>query len=140
MNVDIEVIATRLARLAEHLSDLSALKPITLDEYQSNKILRGYVERTLQVCIQICLDVGNHLIAEFGFRHPERNRDIFIILHEEGIIPTSLLPDLIEMAGFRNIVVHDYTRVDNVIVYEILNHHLEDFSRFARAVTDYLDI
>ncbi len=44
------------------------------------------------------------------------------------------------MAGFRNIVVHDYTRVDNVIVYEILNHHLENFSRFARAVTDYLDI
>jgi uncharacterized protein YutE (UPF0331/DUF86 family) len=97
------------------------------------------VERTLQICVQICLDVGNHLIAECGFRHPEHNRDIFAVLHEEGIIPTSLLPELLKMAGFRNIIVHDYTRVDNAVVYEILQNHLGGFSRFARAVTNHLD-
>jgi uncharacterized protein YutE (UPF0331/DUF86 family) len=52
--VDTEVIETRLAMLAEHVSDLKALQPITFDEYQDNTILRGYVERTLQVSVQIC--------------------------------------------------------------------------------------
>lgn len=43
MAADIEVIETRLAMLAEHVSDLKALQEITFDEYQSNKILRGYM-------------------------------------------------------------------------------------------------
>ncbi len=126
--------------LAEHVSDLKALQKITFDEYQDNKILRGYVERTLQVCVQICLDIGGHIIAEFGFRHPRDNRDIFVVLKEEGIIPEAFLPNLLHMAGFRNIIVHDYARVDNAVVYGILKRHLDDFERFARLITDFLEL
>lgn len=125
--------------LAEHMSDLKALQKITFDEYESNKILRGYVERTLQVCVQICLDIGGHLIAELGFRHPQDNKDVFVVLQEEGIVPEAFLPNLLNMAGFRNIVVHDYARIDNAIVYGILKRHLDDFDRFARLVTNFLE-
>ena len=125
--------------LAEHVSDLKALQRVTFDEYEANKVLRGYVERTLQVCVQICLDISGHLIAEFGFRHPNDNRDTFVVLREEGIIPEEFLPNLLNMAGFRNIVVHDYARVDNAIVYGILKRRLGDFDRFARLVTDFLE-
>lgn len=47
MPIDTEVIKTRLAMLAEHLNDLSALHDVTFEEYTDNKILRGYAERTL---------------------------------------------------------------------------------------------
>jgi uncharacterized protein YutE (UPF0331/DUF86 family) len=136
--IDTEVIETRLAMLAEHVSDLKALQRVTFDEYKDNKILRGYVERTLQVCVQICLDIGSHLIAEFGFRHPQDNKDVFVVLKEEGIIPEEFLPNLLNMAGFRNIMVHDYARVDNTVVYGILKRHLDDFGRYARLVNDFL--
>lgn len=139
MAVDTEVIVTRLTMLAEHVSDLKALQKVTFDEYEGNKVLRGYVERTLQVCVQICLDISGHLIAEFGFRHPRDNRDTFVVLREESIIPEDFLPNLLNMAGFRNIVVHDYARVDNAIVYGILKRRLGDFDRFARSVTDFLE-
>jgi uncharacterized protein YutE (UPF0331/DUF86 family) len=125
--------------LAEHVSDLKALQQVTFDEYGSNKILRGYVERTLQVCVQICLDIGAHVIAEFGFRHPEDNKDIFAVLKEEDVVPAEFLPALLKMAGFRNIIVHDYARVDNAAVYGILRHHLDDFDRYARLVSDFVE-
>ena len=51
MPPDTEVIETRLAMLAEHLIDLKVLQETTFDEYQQNRILRGYVERSLQLCI-----------------------------------------------------------------------------------------
>lgn len=124
--------------LAGRVSDLKALQRITFDEYESNKILRGYVERTLQVCVQICLDIGGHLIAEFGFRHPDDNKDIFVVLKEEGIVPDGFLPNLLNMAGFRNIIVHDYARVDNAAVYGILKHRLGDLDRYARLVNDFV--
>jgi uncharacterized protein YutE (UPF0331/DUF86 family) len=129
---------TRLAMLAERVSYLKALQQITLEEYKSNKVLRGYVERTLQVCVQICLDIGAHLTAECGFRHPEDNKDIFVVLAEEGIVPQEFLPALLNMAGFRNLIVHDYARIDNVAVFGILRHHLGDFDRYARLVDDWL--
>lgn len=125
--------------LVEHLSDLSALQKTPFDEYTGNKILRGYVERTLQVCVQICLDIGYHLIAECGFRYPEDNKDVFVILTEENVIPKALLPNLLNMAGFRNIIVHDYARVANEIVYGILTHDLGDFEKFAKAIVDFLE-
>lgn len=125
--------------LAERVSDLKAVQGIALDEYESNKILRGYVERTLQVSVQICLDIGSRLIAEFGFRHPEDNRDVIVVLGEEGIVPDDFLPHLLNMAGFRNLIVHDYARVDNLAVYGILKDHLDDFDRYARLVIDWLE-
>lgn len=125
--------------LAEQLSDLSALQATPFDEYRNNKILRGYIERTLQVCVQICLDIGYHLIAELGFRHPEDNKDIFAILTEENVLPEALLPNLLNMAGFRNIIVHDYARVADDIVYGILTHNLDDFEQFARSVVIFLE-
>ncbi len=124
--------------LAEHLSDLKALQSVNFEEYVANKILRGYVERTLQVCVQICLDIGAHLIAERGSRHPEDNKDVFVVLAEEGIVSADLLPRLMQMAGFRNLIVHDYARVDNALVYGILNRRLVDLESYARAINAFL--
>lgn len=37
---------------------------------------------------------------------------------------------MVEMTGFRNIVVHEYTRIDAEVVIRILRKHLADFRRF----------
>jgi uncharacterized protein YutE (UPF0331/DUF86 family) len=92
----------------------------------------------LQIAIEDCLDIGKHIIAEEAFRVPKDNQDIFVVLYDEGIIPKRLLTRLIDMAKFRNLVVHDYVRIDNAIVYGILNRRLVDFEAYARAIQKYL--
>ena len=59
--------------LSEHVSGLRALRNTTYREYSENRILRGYVERTLQVCAQIGLDVGVLLVQ--SDRHADRDED-----------------------------------------------------------------
>jgi len=139
MVINTEVIETRLAMLSGHVNDLRAFKSTTYEQYAGNRILRGYVERTLQVCAQICLDVGGHLIAELGLRPPADSRDAFLILNEEGIISDDLLPDLTNMVGFRNLIVHDYARIDDRLVYAVLQGHVGDFGRFAASVVAFLE-
>jgi uncharacterized protein YutE (UPF0331/DUF86 family) len=138
MVINTEVIETRLAMLAGRLNDLTALRTTTWAQYAENRILRGYVERTLQVCVQICLDVAGHLVAELGLRPPADSRDVFAILNEEGIVPDDLLAELTNMVGFRNLIVHDYARIDDQLVYSIMQDHVDDFTRFAAAVTTFL--
>lgn len=85
------------------------------------------------------MDIGSHVIAEQGFREPEDNKDIFVILNEEGLVPDNFLENLINMAKFRNILVHDYMRIDPEIVYTVLKNNLGDFDRFSKLIVGWIE-
>jgi uncharacterized protein YutE (UPF0331/DUF86 family) len=133
------VIQERLKLLSEYMNDLAELQAVDLTTYVENKLVRRTVERTLHLAMEACLDIGQHLIAQEGFRMPTDNKDVFVVLSEEGVVPSSLLPNLISMAKFRNLIVHDYAQIDNHVVFSILKRRLGDFDAFARAVVHYLE-
>ena len=51
---------------------------------------------------------------------------------ESGFIPKPFSRKIAPMGGFRNILVHDYLKVDPRKVYVALQGHLADIERFAR--------
>jgi uncharacterized protein YutE (UPF0331/DUF86 family) len=107
-------------------------------EYLDNVRLRRAVERSLQVSVDTCLNVGRRIIAQERFCYLEDNADVFRVLYEDKIVSAQLLSALLEMARFRNLIVHNYARIDDARVYGILKRHLGDFDAFARAIVDYL--
>ena len=110
----------------------------SFQQYVEDIRLKKAVERSLQVAIEACLDIGRRLIALEGFRYPESNRDVFQVLGEEGVVPQELLPSLLDMARFRNLIVHDYARIDDAKVYGILKKKTGDFDKYAKAIVAYL--
>ena len=140
MDVD-DVIANRLKFLAEYLDDLQTFQKqaINFKVYLKNNLLRRAVERTLQIAVEACLDIGRRLISIEGFRYPEDNKDVFLILLEERVVSKTLFPTLLDMARFRNLMVHDYAKVDDAKVFGILKKRLSDFDRYARAVVLFFE-
>ena len=132
------VVGARLKLLAEYIGDLRELQGVNLEEYQANKLIRKAVERTLHTAIEACLDIGHHIIAQEGLRSPEDNKDVFIVLGEEEIISRELTSRLVDMARFRNLLVHEYIRLDNIVVYGILKKRLSDLDEFSRATAIHL--
>ena len=135
-----EAILERLLLLRDEVAYLKHERDAlhTFLEYQDNKRLRKAVERSLQVAVEACLDIGRRLIVLEGFRYPDNNQDVFRVL-AEGVVPADLLPTLLEMARFRNLIVHDYARIDDAKVYSILKKRLGDFGTFAEVVRAYLE-
>lgn len=127
-----------MALLNEYASDLRELQGVDFTTYAGNKLIRRAVERTLHLAVEACLDIGQHIIAQRGFRRPADNQDVFAVLAEEGILPAGLLPKLTAMARFRNLIVHDYARVDDRVVFGVLTRQLTDFDDYARAIVDFL--
>jgi uncharacterized protein YutE (UPF0331/DUF86 family) len=127
-----------LRLLNEYISDLRNLQNVEFTTYQENKLIRRSVERTLHLAIEACLDIGQRLIAREVFRTPKDNRDVFQVLHEEAIVPDELLPKLTAMAGFRNLIVHDYADIDDATVFGILKRRLVDFDAYAQSIVAYL--
>lgn len=121
-----------------YLQDLLELQPVNFSTYQDEKLIHRTVERTIHLAIEASLDIGQRLIAQAGWRTPVDNRDTFTVLHENEIVSTELLPHLMNMAGFRNIIVHDYTRIDDEIVFGVLKRHLDKFQDYAEAIIKYI--
>lgn len=136
--VNRDLVLGRVSKLDEYLKFLNEIKRYSKDEYLKNQMIYGSTERFLHLAIECLVDIANHIIADMGYRKPESNRDIFIIIFENGIINNELKEKLCDMVGFRNILVHDYIRLDREVVYDIVNNNLNDIEDFRSIVLEYI--
>jgi len=137
--VDRTLILRKISELDEYLGQLQEYRSLTAGKYLGDWKTQRIVERTLQMAIETCLDVASHLVSDRGWRTPDGYADTFRVLAENKAIGKSLLPKLERMAGFRNVVVHRYDRIDAAIVVDLLKKHLVDFVAFETAVIKVLN-
>jgi len=128
--VDRILIERILTDIRSHVQDLTDASDITLESYRTEKRTRRFVERTLHILIEACIDVAQHIITDEKLREPESYRDTFAILAENGILRPGDLESFENMASFRNLLVHYYESVDDEIVYGIFKQNLSDFDLF----------
>ena len=136
--VDTSIILRKIEKLETHLNQISHYRDLKAEEYDGDWKIQRIVERTLQIMVEICVDIASHVIADRGFRSPTTYADSFRVLNENGIIDEQLLSTMEKMAKFRNIVVHQYETIDTGIVISILKKNLVDFTRFSNAVLSLL--
>lgn len=136
--VDTLLILRKLSELENYYQQITEFKDITYDKYLADWKVQRIVERTLQIMIETCVDIAHHIISDKGLRAPETYADTFKVLCENNIINDDLFDIMSKMAKFRNIIVHQYERVDSEIVVTILKKHLNDFLNYKDAIVDYI--
>lgn len=136
--VDRDLLLRKLADLDQYLDQASEYRDITVDQYRGDWKTQRIIERTLQMTIELCVDIANHIIADRGLRVPATYSEAFDVLGEAGLLDAARRDGMIRMSKFRNVIVHDYARVDPTIVVQILREHLEDFTRFKAAALKWI--
>lgn len=136
--VDVDVVRRILSSLNESLEHFKIKKNISLKEYKNNRDIQAIVERRLETAIQECIDIGNHIVSQENLGSPSNYGEIFLILIEKGVIDDNLGENLIKMAGFRNVLIHEYKDIIIEKVYDILQNRLSDFYSFAQVILNYL--
>ena len=134
--VSIEKITQKFVQLDEFLSIIDEIKHIPIQTFLKDKIVVGSAKYYLQVSIECCLDVTNHIIASEGFRAPKDYGDSFKVIEEENIIPSDFSAKLIQMAKFRNRLVHLYSEIDDVYVYEFIKKDIKDIKQFKSIIVE----
>lgn len=137
--VDKTLIERLLADIQSNVSDLRNAKDIEWQTYQTDKRARRFVERTLHVSIEACLDIVHHVISDRKFREPTSYRDAFTVLAENDIFQADELNRFQNMASFRNLLVHYYERVDDTVVFGLFKKNLSDFDLFVERVSSFLE-
>lgn len=97
---------------------------------------RAFAQRACYVllaAIQTALDLANLAIAEKGLARPNSYREAFEILGREKLLRSRRTAALLgELAGFRNLLVHHYIRLDWVKVQRNLLRGLPALAAFRK--------
>jgi uncharacterized protein YutE (UPF0331/DUF86 family) len=131
--IDRDRILARLDQVEGYLRELGDIAPSTFEEYLDPRTRRA-CERLLQIAIEGVLDTAALLVRGLNLGLPQDEDDLLTRLTQAGVITSELEEKLRKMKGLRNILVHEYGRVDDRIVYEAIRTRLGDFDEFKRAV------
>jgi uncharacterized protein YutE (UPF0331/DUF86 family) len=138
-----EQLKEHFKRLNQYYLQLVELRKLPYEEVASNPINRAATERLLQTAIESCLNIGNRLISLLQFerpvRTPESYAEIFVIMADLKILDPEFSQRLVEMAKFRNRLVHLYWDLDAEMTYRILQKDTHDLKRFQEEVVDFLN-
>ncbi len=120
------------------LETLKTYKNYQEEEFLSNFTIQLSTERALEICINICIDIGSHILVSIGNNNSESYKDIFINLGKEQIISIPFAKKMSNMAGFRNILGHFYMEIDIRRVYQLLQTEIDDFILFKKDILKFL--
>jgi uncharacterized protein YutE (UPF0331/DUF86 family) len=133
MTVRPNIIRARLLHLASSLAHLQTLRAFaTSERLDPLRILAA--ERAMQVAIEAVFDIGHHLLAGRGRPIPATYREVIPALVADGVVAPELGSRLGGMAGFRNILVHDYADVLPDLLWSAIDDHLEDLRAVHQAL------
>lgn len=131
--VDGESQLARLERLERLIDQLERVRSGGAAAYLGDEDLRMMSERRLELAIQICIDIGAHLVSELSASPPSDYAGIFKSLAEAGHLDPELGTSLADAARQRNLLVHLYLEIDDTKVFAALEH-LDDLRAFAAVV------
>lgn len=132
-----EVIEQHIQNMEEALANLSKYKDISFEEFQKDLSLIWIVEKGLEILIQNLLDIGAHLLASEIKNDWEDYGEVILKLGNHGIVPQEFSDQIKGIAGLRNILIHEYLRIDLNKLFDYLRYRLEDFIQFIRYIREY---
>lgn len=126
----ISTLENKITSVRKYLKTLDRYKKYSEEEIINNIDLKGAVERYLYLACQATIDLAEAIISYKNFRRPSSLNESFYILQEENFINQDLAKNLVDMVGFRNVVAHDYEKINYDIVYDVLKNKLSDLEEF----------
>jgi uncharacterized protein YutE (UPF0331/DUF86 family) len=137
--IDRATICRRLHALEAYTAELEQLgATLSRAEFDSALGRQWMVEHGLQLAIECILDIGNHLVAAERLGTPQSYREVIELLGQTGILPQEFVSRVRGMPGFRNILVHDYLRVDTSVVWGMLQDGPTHFREFLRHIAAHV--
>lgn len=139
MSIAHNKIIAKLQALDEYLGYLKDLQKVNKKSFLGDYHNFGLGEHYLHLSIEALLDVAKLIIIAYNFPRPEEQRDVFRVLHNKRVMSEKLYNQLAGASGFRNVLIHEYEKIDKTRVYEYLQNNIDQFEEFKRQVLKFLN-
>jgi len=133
-----DAIIKRIDGIQGEVTELRNLAQIPLEEFQAGvgyKLAHYHLHRALEGVFHI----GTHILSRIPGAQATEYKEIARKLGEHGIVEKEFAnTKLLEMAKYRNRLVHFYAEITPQEIYDIVQKDLGDFDTFLSAVKKLL--
>jgi len=134
-----DVILNKIASIERCLQRIEEEYRGFEQKFSSNYTKQDSVILNLQRACEQTIDLANYLVRQEQLGVPQSARDSFQLLANANMLPAELAQRMQSMVGFRNIAIHAYQALDLTILVSILEHRLNDFTRFTQTMFGYME-
>jgi uncharacterized protein YutE (UPF0331/DUF86 family) len=131
-------ILAQLQALDEALTAWKRYQQIPFERLEQETDTQYMVCHAMLLSIQASVDIATGIAVKKTPRRPDTYRETFQVLGKYRIIPEDLAKEMSRLAGFRNILVHEYTAIDINRVYRVLQDDLNSMNAFRNFVKDFI--
>lgn len=100
----------------------------------TNQTKQDAIILNLQRACETAIDLAMYVVSQRKLGVPQDSRDAFTLLQTAGILSFDLATRMQRMVGFRNVAVHEYTRLNLDVVYAIITKQLDDFRAYSSTI------
>jgi uncharacterized protein YutE (UPF0331/DUF86 family) len=112
---------------------------LTLENYQSQTMLKRAVEREIQLIVECATDINNMILKKLSKGPAKDYFNSFLDLAENQVIEMEFALKIAPSTGLRNILVHEYQEIDDLIVYRSINSVLVYYLQYLDRISTYLE-
>lgn len=99
-------------------------------DFVEDHLKQDAIAINMQRACEQAIDLANHIVRIRKLGIPKDSRDSFHLLIDNQMIPESLGEHMINMIGFRNVLVHQYQQLDLGLMVDVIENHLDDLLLF----------
>jgi uncharacterized protein YutE (UPF0331/DUF86 family) len=132
--VNRDVLTAKMGFFERQMLRIREKRDVRLAEFLVDPDRQESILFNLLMAIQNCIDVAAHIVSEEGLGVAGSTNELFYFLEENGIIDPLLTEKMVRATGFRNLLVHEYIRVDLEVVYRVAREDIVDLELFMQTV------
>lgn len=138
--VDSDLILAKAGSVKSHLNRVIEKRNVDLDGFLKDIDRQESILFNIQMAVQNCIDIAAHIISEEGLGVPGSTTEMFYLLEKQGYLNQDLTGTMVKAVGFRNLIVHEYGKIELEQVYEIAKDNIIDLNKYLKAVIKKLGL
>ena len=132
--VDTDLILAKAGSVKRHLNRVFEKRKTDLRTFLKNIDIQESVLFNIQMAIQNCIDIAAHIISDEGFGVPGSTNEMFYLLEENGYLDNEITEKMVKAVGLRNLVVHEYGKIDLERIFEVTQKDIIDLNEFLKSI------
>jgi uncharacterized protein YutE (UPF0331/DUF86 family) len=137
---DSDLILARAGSVRSHLKRVFEKRNVDLDGFLKDIDRQESILFNIQMAVQNCIDIAAHIISENGLGVPGSTTEMFYLLEKHGYLNHDLTGRMVKAVGFRNLIVHEYGKIELEQVYEIAQNDITDLNEYLKAIIKKLGL
>jgi len=138
--VDKDLILAKAGSVRSHLNRVLEKRSVDPDGFLKDIDRQESILFNIQTAVQNCIDVAAHIVSEEGLGVPGSTTEIFFTLEKNSYLDADLTQKMVRAVGFRNLIVHEYAKLELEQVYELAQNDINDLNEYLQAIIKKLGL